>query len=609
MKLFKHCLPALLPYWLLDLTLRISTGCAGWYPLYALPPHLFSLGFGMLFVWLSLLPRRRRSRGMIYGLLYAFWAVYIIIQYGIWRIFGRFLFLSDFRLAGEGMQFIQYIRELIDSRFVLLILLAVCFLVWGIFCIRNLPEEATRRPAGLFLLGGFVLTQCITPVFYGPAPETADWDDWNSGSYEYRRFSSPVFDMALTGPYQFVFRDFCLSLAPAPNQEEKRNAIDAFFAARPAYEKNPATGLLRGKNLILVQLESIDDFVLNDENTPVLARLQREGICFREFYTPQYANGYTFNTEFAAQTGLYPCVNGSAAYSLNRNAFPYSIASLFADAGYQTNSFHKSEARFYNRGLMHQSFGYSQYYSALDYAETALQAEDDCFLVDCDALYQQMTAQPPFLAFLITYSAHLGYDARDALTTYALEQYPVYQDPARPYEINGLFAKARLTDRLFEHLLKRLEQDGLLNNTVICVYDDHYAYGLTDRAVLEQYSSQAGGRLLERTPCFVWYQGCTPQTVTKTLQAVDLSPTLANLFGLPVPPVMGRDAFDPAYPGFAIFPDTTWLSDLVYVQNGVVQWNHGNHGREETSVQEMNRYVSQFHEINDAILATDYYQK
>ena len=70
------------------------------------------------------------------------------------------------------------------------------------------------------------------------------------------------------------------------------------------------------------------------------------------------------------------------------------------------------------------------------------------------------------MSFLITYSGHLGYDEIDALTTYALEQHPEYRDDSRPYEINGLFAKARLTDDMFAALLERLEQDGLLEDTV-----------------------------------------------------------------------------------------------------------------------------------------------
>lgn len=592
---------AVLPFWLLDLTLRAATGGAAWYPLYAAAPNLFSLGFGALFAALCLLPRRRAVGRVLYGLIYATWAVYAVVQYGIWRIFDRFLFLSDFLLAGEGLGFAGYIRQLMDARFVLVVALLI---LWGTLGVWRLPEDLPRRRVCPVLALFFVLTQFVAPRLYAPVPETLDWDSWQSSGYEYERFSSSAYDLALTGPYQFVARDAYLSVLPNVDAVEQRARIDAFFDERPSHEDNQMTGLLTGKNLILVQLESVDDFVLNDANTPTLARLQREGINFAEFYTPQYANGYTFNTEFAAQTGIYPYANGNVAYSLSRSAFPYALGNLLANVDYTANSFHKSEAKFYNRGAMHQAFGYEQYHSALDYAQDELQASDDRFLADCEELYSAMTAQQPFADFLITYSGHLGYDEIDALTTYALEQFPEYRDNSRPYEINGLFAKARLTDEMFAHLLERLEEDGLLENTVICVYDDHYAYGLTDRVVLEEYSEAAGGRLLERTPCFIWYQGCTPQVVTKTLQTVDLLPTLANLFGLEVSDMMGRDAFDPNYEGYVIFPNGGWMTDTAYAKNGQVVWNNG---MTDAEVSEMNAYARRFQEVNDAILDTDYY--
>ena len=592
---------AVLPFWLLDLTLRMTTGCAAWYPLYAAAPNLFSLGFGALLAALCLLPLRRAAGRALYGLLYALWAAYALVQYCIWRIFDRFLFLSDFLFAGEGLGFAGYVRQLLDGHFALF---AVLLVLWGALGVWWLPGSLPRRRVCPALVLFFALTQLVAPRLYAPVPETPDWDAWQSSGYEYARFSSSSYDMALTGPYQFVARDACLTLRPDTDTAEQRALVDAFFAERPAHADNEMTGLLAGKNLILVQLESVDDFVLNDENTPTLARLQREGINFAEFYTPQYSNGYTFNTEFAAQTGVYPYASGNVAYSLSRSAFPYAIGSLLTDAGYTANSFHKSEAKFYNRGAMHQAFGYAQYHSALDYAEDELQAGDDRFLVDCDALYEKMVADEPFADLLITYSAHLGYNEIDALTTYALEQFPEYRDDSRPYEIGGLFAKARLTDEMFARLLERLEKDGLLDNTVICVYDDHYAYGLTDRAVLEQYSEAAGGRLLERTPCFIWYQGCTPVTVTKTLQTVDLLPTLANLFGLEVPNVMGRDAFDPDYTGYAIFPDGGWLTGAAYAEHGQLVWNDGMTDKE---VAEMTAFARRFQQVNDAILDTDYY--
>ena len=92
--------------------------------------------------------------------------------------------------------------------------------------------------------------------------------------------------------------------------------------------------------------------------------------------------------------------------------------------------------------------------------------------------------------------------------------------------------------------------------------------------------------------------------MTKTLQTVDLLPTLANLFGLPVPDTMGRDAFDPSYEGYAIFPDGGWLTDQAYAENGKIIWNDG---MTEEEVAQMHTFARRFQLLNDAILDTDYY--
>ncbi len=592
----KRYVPALLPFLLLDLTLRAATTCSDWHPIYALTPGLFSLGFGALFLCVSMIPMKRSLSRVIYGAIYAFWAVYAIVQYGVWRIFGRFLFLSDLSYAGEGLDFIGYIKELLDIKFILVVVLLVIF---GAAGVRSVPKIASRRKAFPVLLGFFFCVQVVTPYLYGPVPELTDWDTFKYKGYEYREFTSSVYDMALTGPYQFVAHDAALSARPDTDFESKIETIEAFFSERPEHRQNEMTAALKGKNLIMVQLESVDDFIVNETNTPAIAGLMKESINFTEFYTPQYTAGYTFNTEFAAQTGMYPYANGNVAYTLGRSRFPYTIASLLSKEGYTSNSFHKGSAQFYNRGAMHQAFGFQKYNSFLDYTDDEFAAEDDRFLLS-DPVYEKLTESEPFCNFVITYSAHLGYDEKDAMTTKALQEFPQYNDPTRPYEINGLIAKARITDEMLGRLFQRLQSDGLLENTVVCVYTDHYAYGLSDRDMLTRYSDNAGGRLPERTPCFIWYKGCTPMTVDKTLQTVDLLPTLANLFGLEPPKTMGRDAFDPDYEGCVIFQHpASWMNSKAYVENGEVQWNNG---MSDGEIAAMNSYARRFQQVNDAML-------
>ena len=64
------------------------------------------------------------------------------------------------------------------------------------------------------------------------------------------------------------------------------------------------TGVFEGKNLMLIMLESIDTWMINEDYMPELYSLQQKSINFTRHYTPLFINAGTFNTEFAALTGL-----------------------------------------------------------------------------------------------------------------------------------------------------------------------------------------------------------------------------------------------------------------------------------------------------------------
>ena len=53
-----------------------------------------------------------------------------------------------------------------------------------------------------------------------------------------------------------------------------------------AQTDNEYTGLLAGKNVILVQLEAIDTWMLQEAYMPNLSKLKAESISFTNHYTP-----------------------------------------------------------------------------------------------------------------------------------------------------------------------------------------------------------------------------------------------------------------------------------------------------------------------------------
>ena len=591
----------------LDLWLRYETRAINLYKITELAPNLLTLMWAVLLTSLvTLIPSRRWGR-IAYGLIYVFYFIYTVAQFFVYLVLDRFIYVTDIFLAGEGADYASFVLEFIDLRLVLQLLGMVALGVLGVVLFPKkapVPKKTAlvRGLAALLAVLGISQASCL----YGELAGDNVWDNFQSPAFEYSRFVSPNFGMQITGVYQFLCRDIQVQLGRTfTDTSALSQEIDAYFEEKPDHQGNAYTGLLEGKNVIVVMLESIDDWIITPEVMPTLYSMMESSINFTNHYTPDYASGYTFNTEFAFNLGVYPYSNGNVSYALTRSAFPYSLANMFSAAGYSANSYHEGYPDFYNRGPMHNAFGYEMYHCYRDFPmqnPDVHSVHDDTFLPLNDTLYESMTAGEPFCSFVITYSAHLPYN-QDELSIWARLKYPEYNVYGE--ELSGLYAKARITDDMFRILLERLEADGKLEDTVFVCYTDHYLYGIQDLEVLQQKSEEAGSSILEKTPAFIWWSGCEGVTIDKVCHTVDLAPTVYNLFGMEVPKnIMGSDILDDSYEGFAIFPYTTWIKDGTYVRFGEVQWN--DHMTDE-EIREMNAFVQEYYYINDAILDADYF--
>lgn len=596
---FSFCVP--------DLWLRVVTRWIGAYSIYALAPNLFTLLWAcVLTAFVTMFPSRRTGK-IVYSVLYAIFMIYAAVQYGGYLILGKFLYVSDFLLAGEGADYASWVVDVLTPEYLLQILMLAMV---GSLGIAVFPEQhAPRRTAFAVRIAAIMLCLvCMLPIPRLLYKDTsAEGNVFQNPALEYERFINPNFDVELTGMYQFLVRDIQVRVKKATKDYSAEIAmIDAFFDRRAPHEENALTGVFEGKNVIVVMMESLDDWLITPEDTPTIHRMMSESISFTHMYTPSYSGGYTFNTEFAFNTAVYPYTNGNAAYTLQRNHFDCSIANRFSDAGYVVRSFHEGKSDYYNRGQMHVSLGYERYYSYQDYPEEAVSVYDDRFLVESDGIYNQLVGDQPFCSFVITYSPHLPYTAEEEYAQNALALYPQYLEET-DREVGILRAKTRLTDEMFAGLLDRLEADGLLEDTVIVGFADHYTYGLADQELLRRYSMEAGSPILERTPAFIYCAGSNlSMEMDKVMQTTDLAPTIMNLFGLEVPKcVMGQDVFDANYEGYAIFTGGTWVTNTTYVKAGQVIWNNG---MSDAQIAAMNAYVQQVYQINDAILDSDYYQ-
>jgi len=298
-------------------------------------------------------------------------------------------------------------------------------------------------------------------------------------------------------------------------------------------QKNDYTGIFKDKNLIYIMLESGDDWLITEEDMPTLYKMQQTGWNFTNRYSPFFYSGYTFNAEFAANTGIYLSENYDEFID---NSFPYSLPNLFKESGYIVNSFHMNKGDFYERNKFHKAFGYSHHYNNYYRDEKTISLGYN-YLYDVEWINNPETYEllvpknEKFMSFLITYSMHLPY-INNGICDEAIKEGKIKFNIWEEREPSCIKYLAKQSDLLFEKLLEKLEKDKILNDTVIIVFSDHNAYGLTDKNYLANKKGTSNFNLQQKTPLIIWSNDITQKNIDTLMDTADLVPTIANLFDL-----------------------------------------------------------------------------
>ncbi len=323
------------------------------------------------------------------------------------------------------------------------------------------------------------------------------------------------------------------------------------------YEK---TGMFAGCNLIFITAEGFSYLAIDPELTPTLYRMQAEGMQFSDFYTA-YWGVSTSDGEYVNLTGTIPKSGTWSFYDTADNAMPLTMAQQLKREGYSAYAFHDHSYTYYHRDKSHPNLGYIFKAVGNGLEITDQWPESDVEMIDVSTA--DFVSQEPFHVYYMTVSGHLPYsfdesdNAIAAKNSALVEELP-YSEPVRAY----LACQIEL-DRAMELLLQRLDEAGVLENTVIVLTADHYPYGLS----IEEQSELAGHELdphfeIYRNALIIYKKGMEPETVTRPCSALDILPTLSNLFGLDFDSrlYMGQDIFSDAAP-FLLFSDRSWMTE------------------------------------------------
>ena len=539
------------------------------------------LGWSLLFTGIAaLLPRL--AKRIYLGILGAAFFALTIVHGVYYNMFRKFFSFGDMAFAGDGFAFLDSSYLVIRKLAILLGLLCLGLMVLAILLVPKEREGRRFRliAGGAPLAAGALGILAVCLVFFRGA-DTMIWDMGSDPATVYENFTDTRSSLSLLGLYHYTFRDIQLVLFPGGGSltdEEAAEITD--FAAQRGHEDNDMSGVLAGKNLILIQLEAIDTWMV--DYMPNLKAVKEQSVVFSNHYTPAYITAGTFNTEFIVNTGLLPATTGTSTSVYTRNAFPNSLPHLFREEGYTAESFHGSEGNVYNREQIHLNLGYEDYHSGSEMGMADYTMDSDLM-----AAFDDMTDDAPFFTFIITYSGHGPYSEENPI-------YLAHADEARAEatRTDGNYvyavAHAKETDAFIGELMAALEENGLLEDTVLAFYADHYNYYMLDDDLNMDIKGVDSLDLLQHTDFFIYSQDLEPETVEKYTSSIDVLPTLANLFGLSAEYELltGDDAFS-ADGGYVFFNDNTWVGT-----------------EEDVGTQIMER-----RRINQLLLTGDYWQE
>lgn len=551
-------------FFLLDFILRKVTISYSMLGLYDRIPLFFVLGWCLIFCGLiAWIPGKIKIVFMV--LLISVFMILTLVHGTYINIFNKFFSFSDLSLLGEGTQFMDV--SYINIRKIIIAAVIGSGLLIGI-AIMLLPKDKPKHVKN-WMVGTGVLLLGLGSVFFAEKsfPEASDpvaWDASSNITNIYQDFLDTPRCLLMSGLYQYTFKDLWEIINPFEKAERHQvwEELDSYFEEQESVHiDNEKTGIFTGKNLILVQLENIDEWMLTQENMPNLYQLKESGIDFTQHYSVAFATGKTFNTEFIVNTGQIPMIKGQApSYIYNKNNYPFSLANMFRNAGYTANSFHAASGSIYNRSQAHKAFGYEKYYNFEDMGM-------DDYTMDSQLIggFELMTENSPFFDFIITISAHGPFSLDTTAAQAHIDEVKETETISDDTYLAGM-AQAKETDEFVGELIKKLEESGNIENTVLAFYTDHYAYSTISSELELELKGTNDPNLLQKTPFFIWSADVKPEKITKVTNTADILPTLANMFYLDLEYkyCAGEDAFDETYQGYAMFSDFSWYDGEIY---------------------------------------------
>jgi len=367
---------------------------------------------------------------------------------------------------------------------------------------------------------------------------------------EYRYNKKMQLEYGTLYTFHFIDVKTNINMKKTAKYVTKQDMMEAYNKLKNSYSEKYSDdifsfkGIANGKNVIVVQLESFQNFLLfkeinGVEITPNLNRFMQENVQFNNMMIQSYST--TADSEHSAMTSLYPLENGMAFAHYGSNKYD-DFFEIYKNAGYYTMYMHGNEGSFWNRNNVYGQLDIDE----LDFIESF---DDNSKIINDwisdESLFEQAVekfkiakenTQKPIFANIVAASSHTAFDLPGLDNKYDYVDVDVgkYKDM---YFGNYLEA-VNYSDKQFGLFIDKLKEAGLYDESVIVVFGDHYGMQMYNYEMLDFIEEKDHAYNMVETeinyinvPFGIHIPGVNHMEINKTVSKLDIKPTICVLTG------------------------------------------------------------------------------
>lgn len=537
----------------------------------------------------------------------------LAIYANIFSTFFSFTQLTSFNNPKQGSFFAYYAKYALsminDWSQAVQLLPFFLLIIIAIFTDKDL--EKIPSPVYKILLFTFSLIFLIAPIIKLNSDRKKTIYEYNLNAL-YGANNVGLYDYYLYDFYNYLTRDdYNLT-------EQEEQEIQSFLAyyEQPEYinpidnktysVENEYTGKASGKNLLFIQLEAFNNFLINlkvdgIEITPNLNKLANNGKYLNNFYSSA-GIGNTSDAEFSALTGLYGNGNDLTIFDYAGSNYE-TLAKDFKKKGYYTFSAHGNDGTFYHRNTEHlRTLGFDNHYDINAFRQNNEELPIiHSYLDDMYFLEHLIDFMPEekFFGYAITVTSHSPYVPTSEIEKHNFE--------GLTNLANNYLDFCMYVDEAIGNFIQKLEDANKLDDTILVFYGDHTSslFKKDIESIFKNtYDDVSYRRMMQSVPLIIYNTDLfSPEVNTNVHGTVDLYRSFANLFDLESKYHFGTDIFSNE-PGFIYSPrnlDLMTNEGVILIPTNTANTNNP---YKEAYIQAFTKYKR----LNDLILKSRYFK-